>query len=97
MKAEFNMSASGNVKGWKRGNTSVRGKMICKWILNMYLIWAARLNVTGHISEPLAGSLEKDDKQYKAENSFTNRTTLSLQGGLCCMELFGLVKRTVFK
>jgi len=60
----------------------------------MYFIWAARLNITGHISGPLTGSCEEDNKQYKAENLLTNGTTLSLQRGLCCMEVFGLVKHS---
>jgi len=96
MKEDCYVSASGNVKGLKRGNTNLRGKVICKCILNMYFIWAARLNITGHISGPLACSREKDSKQYKAEDLLTNRTTLSLQRGLCYMELFDLVKHRVF-
>lgn len=96
MKENCDVSASGNVKGRKRGYTNLRGKVICKWILNMYLIWAARLYITGHISGPLADSREKDNKKYKAEDLLTNRTALSLQRGLCCMELFGLVKHRVF-
>jgi hypothetical protein len=56
MKEDCDMSASGNVKGRKPRNTNLRGKVICKWILNVYLLWAATLNITGHISGPLAGS-----------------------------------------
>jgi len=93
---DCDISVSGNVKGRKRGNTDVRGEVICKWTLNMCLIWAARLNVTVHISGPLAGSREKDNKQYKAEEMLTNRSTLSLQRGFCCVGLFGLVERRIF-
>lgn len=72
MKENCDMCASGNVKGRKCGNTNLRGKVICKWILDMYLIWPARLYITGHISGPLAGSREKGIKQYKAEDLLTN-------------------------
>ena len=73
------ISASGNVKGRKRGHTDLHGKVVCKWILYMCLILASRLNIAVHVSGPLVGSREKENKQCKAEKLLTNRTTLSLK------------------
>jgi len=39
MEEDCDVSASGNGKGRKRGNIDLHGNVVCKWKLNMYLIW----------------------------------------------------------